>query len=401
MPGLLGREDPQPGAGLVGKKGVLWWEIHRLLRLKLQRRPVKLPLPRERRPAPQVADRPARPGLRGDARLARRPRLRGRVARRQCGRLRLPPEATTRLHHRAARPLASGSPNDQLIDVGRARASAACTRIDEPFDWTPVALDRDIRRSATSSASAPRKTPFGNAGVMRIRPSAWTRPSGRPTSSRRTTARVRCSATSSSRPRMSRSSSSSPMTSLRKWQFLKGAKSEQRISTRDRARNTPTTRGRSPSRTRPTGPSRTILTGEGGATPSRFKHLIQTEDGRYRRLTPRELERLNGFPDDWTAGHVRRPARLHDGQRPRRRTRRAHRRRADRRGRSPTQPCTVPPSRTAPRSGPRRAGLQLPNPPPTQSGRPQRHAGQPSARHGTRADASTGASRRRVSAAIG
>ena len=50
------------------------------------------------------------------------------------------------------------------------------------------------------------------------------------------------------------------------------------------------------------GPSRTILTGEGGATPSRFKHLIQTEDGRYRRLTPRELERLNGFPGDWTAG---------------------------------------------------------------------------------------------------
>ena len=48
--------------------------------------------------------------------------------------------------------------------------------------------------------------------------------------------------------------------------------------------------------------SRTILTGEGGATPSRFKHLIQTEDGRFRRLTPRELERLNGFPGDWTAG---------------------------------------------------------------------------------------------------
>ncbi len=49
-------------------------------------------------------------------------------------------------------------------------------------------------------------------------------------------------------------------------------------------------------------PSRTILTGEGGATPSRFKHLIDpTGKKRYRRLTPRELERLNGFPDDWTA----------------------------------------------------------------------------------------------------
>ena len=36
-------------------------------------------------------------------------------------------------------------------------------------------------------------------------------------------------------------------------------------------------------------------------TPSRFKHIIAVEDGRFRRLTPRELERLNGFPDDWTA----------------------------------------------------------------------------------------------------
>ena len=48
-----------------------------------------------------------------------------------------------------------------------------------------------------------------------------------------------------------------------------------------------------------TNPSRTILTAEGGNTPSRFKHIIQTKNG-YRRLIPIELERLNGFPDDWT-----------------------------------------------------------------------------------------------------
>jgi DNA (cytosine-5)-methyltransferase 1 len=47
-------------------------------------------------------------------------------------------------------------------------------------------------------------------------------------------------------------------------------------------------------------PSRTILTGEGGSTPSRFKHVIETSSGRLRRLTPVELERLNGFKDDWT-----------------------------------------------------------------------------------------------------
>jgi DNA (cytosine-5)-methyltransferase 1 len=46
-------------------------------------------------------------------------------------------------------------------------------------------------------------------------------------------------------------------------------------------------------------PSRTIITGEGGAAPSRFKHVIQTKKG-LRRLSPVELERLNMFPDDHT-----------------------------------------------------------------------------------------------------
>ena len=46
-------------------------------------------------------------------------------------------------------------------------------------------------------------------------------------------------------------------------------------------------------------PSRTIITGEGGAAPSRFKHVVERK-GRHRRLVPIELERLNMFPDDHT-----------------------------------------------------------------------------------------------------
>ncbi len=46
-------------------------------------------------------------------------------------------------------------------------------------------------------------------------------------------------------------------------------------------------------------PSRTIITGEGGPSPSRFKHVIQA-NGRLRRLSPVELERLNMFPDEHT-----------------------------------------------------------------------------------------------------
>lgn len=47
-------------------------------------------------------------------------------------------------------------------------------------------------------------------------------------------------------------------------------------------------------------PSRTILTGEGGRGASRFKHVIKTKEGRYRRLVPDELDQLQGFPRGWT-----------------------------------------------------------------------------------------------------
>lgn len=45
--------------------------------------------------------------------------------------------------------------------------------------------------------------------------------------------------------------------------------------------------------------SRTIITGEGGKSPSRFKHVVASDRG-LRRLTPIELERLNMFPDNHT-----------------------------------------------------------------------------------------------------
>lgn len=49
-------------------------------------------------------------------------------------------------------------------------------------------------------------------------------------------------------------------------------------------------------------PSRTVITGEGGSGASRFKHVVLTKSGRYRRLTPVELERLDMFPDNHTEG---------------------------------------------------------------------------------------------------
>ena len=47
------------------------------------------------------------------------------------------------------------------------------------------------------------------------------------------------------------------------------------------------------------GPGRTMLTSEG--TTNRSTHIVEV-NGRKRFLTPVECERLNGFPDNWTAG---------------------------------------------------------------------------------------------------
>jgi DNA (cytosine-5)-methyltransferase 1 len=82
------------------------------------------------------------------------------------------------------------------------------------------------------------------------------------------------------------------------WRYLKGAKSIERTH-KGSGVTYNYAEGKMAFPDLLTNPSRTILTGEGGTTPSRFKHIIKTKNG-YRRLTPIELERLNGFPDEWS-----------------------------------------------------------------------------------------------------
>ena len=89
--------------------------------------------------------------------------------------------------------------------------------------------------------------------------------------------------------------------SLEKWMYFKGAKNEKRVNKASGFEYNYSEGGMvfpDPLDK----PSRTIITGEGGASPSRFKHVIRTADGRLRRLTPIELERLNMFPDNHTEG---------------------------------------------------------------------------------------------------
>lgn len=86
---------------------------------------------------------------------------------------------------------------------------------------------------------------------------------------------------------------------ISEWEYLKGAKTIERVHKASGATYN-YAEGKMAFPDLLTNPSRTILTGEGGTSPSRFKHIIKTKKG-YRRLTPIELERLNGFPDGWTA----------------------------------------------------------------------------------------------------
>jgi DNA (cytosine-5)-methyltransferase 1 len=85
--------------------------------------------------------------------------------------------------------------------------------------------------------------------------------------------------------------------SLPKWDYLKGSKKEKRVTSSGFEYNYAEGAMIFPDDLNK--PSRTIITSEGGASPSRFRHVVKTKFG-LRRLTPLELERLNMFPDNFT-----------------------------------------------------------------------------------------------------
>ena len=87
---------------------------------------------------------------------------------------------------------------------------------------------------------------------------------------------------------------------LEKWKYHKGSKSYERVN-KTTGHKYNYSEGSMGFPDRLDKPARTIITAEGGAAPSRFKHVVCV-NGRYRRLTPIELERANMFPDNHTLG---------------------------------------------------------------------------------------------------
>lgn len=83
----------------------------------------------------------------------------------------------------------------------------------------------------------------------------------------------------------------------RTWQYIKGAKKLPRISRN--GHEYIFSEGAIPMIDEYDRPARTMLTSEG--TFNRTTHIVRDrETGRIRLLTPREVERIQGFPSDWT-----------------------------------------------------------------------------------------------------
>jgi len=88
-----------------------------------------------------------------------------------------------------------------------------------------------------------------------------------------------------------------PEIDLDKWRYVKGGKKESRTS--KSGFNYTFSEGSMSFPDDINKPSRTIITSEGSRSPSRTKHVVPFKN-KLRRLTPIELERLNGFPDNHT-----------------------------------------------------------------------------------------------------
>ncbi len=284
--------------GIEGKKGVLWWEIHRLLDLKRPRlvflenvdRLLKSPAAQRGRDFAVMLACLSALDYAVEWRVVNAadygfPQKRRRVF--------IVARKNTELGD-----LPVSAPMEWLCERGvLARALPVKVLPEMTAQVVPLpsfVLDADPAVVSQSFGRDQRKTPFGNSGVM-YRSRVWTRDvEAAKVSERITLGDILQDEGPDTEPFLI------PGHQLGAWRTLKGAKDIERCH---KASGTAYTysEGALPFPDPLDRPARTILTGEGGSSPSRFKHVVE-RCGRYRRLTPIELERLNGFPDGWTEG---------------------------------------------------------------------------------------------------
>ena len=279
--------------GIVGKKGVLWWAIHRILVTKRPRlvflenvdRLLKSPTAQRGRDFAIILACLSDLGYLAEWRVVNAadygfPQRRRRVllVARHVGDEQEPQWSGPMAWMAEEGPMARGLPVEALLATN--------------VDPSAIKLKGDLKELTDRFGLGNPVTPFLSAGVM-WRRAVWTRAVRATYSGSRKVLRDVLQPV-----KAIPESFFIPEEQLERWTYLKGPKDIPRVAKNGHeylyseggiAFPDPIDQ-----------PSRTILTGEGGVTPSRFKHVIRTGDGRMRRLTPLELERLNGFPDGWT-----------------------------------------------------------------------------------------------------
>ena len=275
-------------AGLVGKKGVLWWQIYRLLRLKQPKyillenvdRLLKSPASQRGRDFAVMLASLAALGYTVEWRVINSadygfPQRRRRV-------FIVGEHTADRLNN----------PTHTIFQQGV--LGSALPAESPTVMAAPLQLDKALETVSASFGKGVKVSYFKNAGVMQEW-KVWTA-NVQPTfaGAYQTLGDILLDDTNVPDSFFVHDHD------IEKWRYFKGAKAEPK---KNKAGFEYTwTEGAIPFPDTLDKPSRTILTGEGGSSPSRFKHILQ-QNGRLRRLTPVELERLNGFPDDWTTGH--------------------------------------------------------------------------------------------------
>lgn len=183
-------------------------------------------------------------------------------------------------------------PNEYLTRTGVLARALPVRLISRGTEDTAITLNGDLAEMTEGFDAGGKASPFKNAGVM-VNRVAYTHALVPKATKRKTLGDILVPEDEVPE------SFFVPDSQLQSWKALKDAKSIERTHAESGIAYK-YSEGKMAFPDLPTNPARTILTGEGGSTPSRFKHIIKTDSGRYRRLMPIELERLNGFPDDWT-----------------------------------------------------------------------------------------------------
>jgi len=281
-------------AGLHGKKGVLWWEIYRILREKKSKAPrylmlenvdrlLKSPVSQRGRDFAIMLASLAEQGYAVEWRIINAadygmPQRRRRVY---------------MLGYRKGTPLYAALKDDPAAWLTEAGIMPGAFPASAEVSHVEIALAAAQELTDTFNKGG-KATPFENAGVM-IGGKVYTTKVKPAHKGKRTLLRDIV---------LSEEKVPAeyfiPKAQLAAWKQLKGGKRETRKS--KTGFEYEYTEGPVAFPDPLDKPSRTIVTGEGGSTPSRFKHVIETPSGRLRRLMPSELEKLNMFPAGHTEG---------------------------------------------------------------------------------------------------